>query len=272
MRNATGSRQRSSWTSSRSTRAEGAFWHKQIYPSQIWLDGVYMVAPFLSKAGRMFEHPEWQEEVVNEFRIVENRLRDPETGLYWHGWDESREQAWADPETGLSEEFWGRGLGWYAMAIVDTLDTLDPDSEGAADLRRILEDLAEALVAVQEPETGVWYQILDKPDAVGNFREASATAMFVYTLARGVNEGYLPAEYAEAAQRGYAGMVDEFYRIEADGSVSVTGICQVAGLGYGRDGSYNYYMGTPIVKNDAKALGPALLSGIEIDRLSQAGK
>lgn len=250
--------------------SEGAFWHKKIYPHQIWLDGVYMAIPFLAKAGVLFDHPEWLHESVNEFLIVEKHLRDPETGLYFHGWDESREQDWADPETGLSDEMWGRGLGWYSMALVDTLDILDPESSDAAELRRLLEDLAEALVAAQDEETGVWYQVLNKPDATGNFPEASGSAMFTYTLARGVNQGYLPEEYADAAKRAYAGLIETFMIVEADGSLSLTGICQVAGLGYGRDGSYAYYMGTPIVKNDAKGVGPTVLAGIEIDRMTQS--
>lgn len=249
--------------------SEGAFWHKKIYPHQVWLDGVYMGAPFLSEAGRLLERPEWQDAMVHEFLVVEKHLRDPQTGLYFHGWDESRAMFWADSETGLSKEFWGRGLGWYAMALVDVLDTLDPSSEGATELKRLLVDLAEALVAVQDPETGVWWQVLDQPGAVGNYREASATGMFIYSLARGVNQGYLEPQYAEAAKRGFDGLVRSFYQLEADGSIALTGVCEVAGLGFGRDGSFDYYANTPVVENDPKGLGPALLAGVEIDRLNR---
>jgi rhamnogalacturonyl hydrolase YesR len=252
--------------------SEGAFWHKKIYPHQVWLDGVYMGAPFYSEAGRLMNRSEWQDAMVHEFLIVEKHLRDPQTGLYFHGWDESKSMFWADSETGLSEEFWGRGLGWYAMAIVDVLDTLDPESEGAAELRRQLADLAEALIAVQDDETGVWWQILDQPGKPGNFLESSASSMFVYTLARGINQGYLDKKYAAAARRGYVGLVEQFFLLEADHSVTLTGVCEVAGLGFGRDGSYDYYMGTPIVQNDPKGLGPALLCGPEIERLKKVGQ
>lgn len=248
--------------------SQGAFWHKQRYPYQLWLDGVYMAAPFLLKAAVMFDQPHWIGDAVNEFKVAREHMRDPATGLYYHAWDEKREQFWADPETGLSSHFWGRGLGWFAMALVDTLDELPADAEGRSDLEAQIRELADTVVEFQNAD-GVWYQVLDQPDRTGNFREASATAMFTYFLARGLNQGTLDSSYADAARRGYAGLVSNFFAIESDGTVSLTGICEVAGLGFGRDGSWDYYMGTPIVTNDEKGLGPALLAGLEVARLVQ---
>lgn len=251
--------------------SQGAFWHKQRYPYQLWLDGVYMAAPFLVKAAVMFEEPHWIGEAVNEFSVAREHMRDPDTGLYYHAWDEKREQDWADPQTGLSAHFWGRGLGWFAMALVDTLDQMPPGADGKEDLEKQFRELAEAVVQFQDEE-GVWYQVMDQPGRAGNFREASATAMFTYALARGVNQGYLDRSFADAARRGYAGLVQNFFAIESDGTVSVTGICEVAGLGYGRDGSWDYYMGTPVVRNDEKALGPVLLAGLEIHQLAETAR
>lgn len=245
--------------------SQGAFWHKQIYPHQVWLDGVYMAVPFLAGHVAAFdEDPEHFEEAVNEFEVVYEHLRDPATGLYYHAWDESREQAWSDPETGLSEEFWGRGLGWYAMAIVDTIELLPDDHPGREILKGYLRELAAALVQVQDAEAGVWYQVLDKPEGPGNYLEASGSSMFVYTLAKGIRKGWLDDSYTEATLRGYRGMLEEFLRVEADGSLSVAQICQVAGLGFGRDGSYAYYMNEPIVVNDPKGVGPFILAGLEV--------
>lgn len=252
--------------------SEGAFWHKQRYPYQLWLDGVYMGMPFLAHYARLFEEGEAQEksleEVVNEFVIARAHLRDDKTGLYYHAWDEKKAQDWADKETGLSPHFWSRGLGWYAMALVDVLDYIPEDR---AELRKplldIIVELAPAIVAVQDRDSGLWRQILDKPGERGNYLESSGSSMFVYMLAKAVNKGYLPESYRKAAVKGYEGIVREFIEVHADGSVSLTHACSVAGLGFGRDGSYRYYMSEPIVDNDPKAVGPFIMAGIQVSEL-----
>ncbi|MDX1391225.1 MAG: glycoside hydrolase family 88 protein, partial [Rheinheimera sp.] len=191
--------------------SEGAFWHKKIYPHQLWLDGVYMGMPFLANYTTSFEQGHALDEVVKEFTITRAKLRDPLTGLYYHGWDEAKAQAWADPDTGLASQFWGRGLGWLAMALVDVIETIPADQ---AALRQPLLDmsveLAAALVKVQDGNTGVWYQILDKPDATGNYLESSASSMFTYFFAKGVNNGYLDAGYKDTAIKAYQGLINEF--------------------------------------------------------------
>ncbi len=245
----------------------GAFWHKKIYPYQVWLDGVYMGAPFYARAGRIFKQDEFLDEVLEEFRIVRTTLRDPETGLYYHGWDESREQSWSDPETGLSDEFWGRGLGWYAMALVDCLDYYEKGSDGYAYLTDTLDELAKALVRWQDEDSGTWWQVLNKGGRTGNYLEASASSMFVYAMAKGINEGYLSDEYTYAVKRGWNGLVNEFIEVDANGMLSLRQICQVAGLGFGRDGTYDYYMTEPVVKNDPKGVGPFLMASVEVDKL-----
>ena len=245
----------------------GAFWHKKIYPWQVWLDGVYMGVPFLVGHEVAYSAAPDLREAIHEFLVVEEKLRDPETGLYWHAWDESKEQDWADPETGRSAYFWGRGLGWYAMAIVDTMDYLPKDSPEFAEMQRLLKDLAEAVVAVQDPELGVWYQILDRPQAPGNYPESSASSMFTYMLAKGVNRGWLDESYRAPAKKAFSGMLDEFVRVHADGTATLDHICRVAGLGFGRDGSYMYYMSEPVVQNDPKGIGPFLMAGYQVSKM-----
>lgn len=245
----------------------GAFWHKKIYPWQVWLDGVYMGIPFLIGYELAYKDEPDLKEAIHEFMICEKYMRDPKTGLYYHCWDESRESVWADKETGLSSYFWGRGLGWYSMALVDALEYLPPESEAAGELRRLLRDLAAALVKVQDPEKGVWYQILDRPEATGNYPESSASCMFAYALAKGVNHGWLDASYKENAKRAFTGIVKEFVRTHPDGSVSLSHMCRVAGLGFGRDGSYKYYMSEPVVVDDPKGSGPFLLAGYQVSKL-----
>lgn len=247
--------------------SEGAFWHKQKYPSQLWLDGVYMGMPFLAGVGAERGDDHLMAEAVKDFTVARARLRDSGSGLYYHAWDEARKQNWADPATGRSRYFWGRGLGWYAMALVDILDVIPPDRKALrAPLLEIIPELAEALVRHQDA-TGTWWQILDQPTEPGNYREASASAMFTYFLAKAVNRGYLPPSYAPAARRAWEGLVAEFVAIHADGSFHFTNNVETAGLGYGRDGSYRYYMSERVVDNDPKGLGPAILAGIEVAAL-----
>ncbi|WP_341939010.1 glycoside hydrolase family 88 protein [Marinimicrobium sp. C2-29] len=252
--------------------SDGAFWHKKRYPWQLWLDGVYMAMPYLAHYALLFEEGEQQqhswEEVVKEFEVTREQLRDPETGLYYHAWDEKKQQDWADPETGLSEHFWGRGFGWLAMAVVDVLDFI-PEEE--TELRKPLIDMIEEIAAdlknYQDPETGTWWQIMDRPDAIGNYRESSASSMFTYFYAKALNEGYLDESYREVAQKAYDGLINEFMLVHTDDSVSLTNICLVAGLGFGRDGSYHYYMSEPVYENDPKGTGPFILAGIEMHKL-----
>jgi len=247
--------------------AEGAFWHKKRYPHQLWLDGVYMGMPFLAGVGVLEGDEGKVEEAAREFSIARSHLRDPDTGLYYHAWDEAREQPWADPETGRSSYVWARGLGWYAMALVDILDVIPTERvDLRAPLLAIIPELADSLIRTQN-DWGVWYQIMDMPDAAGNYPEASGSAMFTYFLAKAINRGYLPASYTESARKAYAGLVNEFVAVHADGSFHVTNICMVAGLGYGRDGSYRYYMSEPVVADDPKGLAPAIMAGIQISEL-----
>ncbi len=255
--------------------SEGAFWHKQRYPHQLWLDGVYMGMPFLAGVGVMEGDEHKVEEAVREFTIARSHLRDPRSGLYYHAWDEARKQSWADQQTGRSRYFWGRGLGWYAMALVDILDVIPPETPENTELRKpllaIVPELAESLVRHQDA-TGVWFQVLDMPDEPGNFREASASAMFTYFLAKALNEGYLPESFVPAAKKAYAGLVEEFVSVHADGSLHLTNVVEVGGLGYGRDGSYRYYMSERVIDDDPKGVGPAIMAGIQIAELSEGSR
>ncbi|WP_347331580.1 glycoside hydrolase family 88 protein [Marinimicrobium locisalis] len=252
--------------------SEGAFWHKERYPWQLWLDGVYMGMPFLAQYALLFEEGEQQrhswEEVVKEFQISREQLRDPQTGLYYHAWDEKKQQDWADPETGLSKHFWGRGFGWLTMAIVDVLDYIpEEETELRRPLIEMINEIAADLKDYQDPASGTWWQIMDQPNAPGNYRESSASSMFTYFYAKALNNGYLDESYRSVAQKAYDGLVQEFMLVHTDNKVSLTNICLVAGLGFGRDGSYEYYMSEPVYRNDPKGTGPFILAGIEMHKL-----
>jgi len=247
--------------------SEGAFWHKLRYPHQLWLDGVYMGMPFLAGVGVMEGDDNKLEEAAGEFIIARAHLRDTETGLYYHAWDEAKEQEWADPETGRSHYVWARGLGWYAMALVDILDVIPLDkTELREPLLEIIPELADSLIKTQDA-SGTWFQIMDLPGEPGNYRESSGSAMFTYFLAKAINKGYLPETYAAAAKNAYAGLANEFISVYADGSYHLTNLCEVGGLGYGRDGSYRYYMSERVVTDDPKGLGPAIMAGVQVSQL-----
>jgi unsaturated rhamnogalacturonyl hydrolase len=248
--------------------SDGAFWHKSIYPHQLWLDGVYMNTPFYARYGKMFNEPENFDDVVVQITQVYEKTLDPTTGLLYHAWDESREQAWADPATGHSPNFWGRAMGWYSMALVDVLDYFPADHPGRNEVTQILNNLMDALLAFQDQETGLWYQVVDQGNREGNYLEASVSCMVAYTLTKGVNNGYLSSAYMEPAQKAWQGILDNLVSFDTDGYVHLNQVCGVAGLGGNpyRDGSYEYYINEIIRSNDPKGVGPFMLLSMEMEK------
>ncbi len=237
------------------TTSEGGYWHKKRYPYQMWMDGLYMAEPFHARYANRFMKGEaakkaW-DKILLQFDLIEKHSRDPETGLYYHGWDESKEQRWADKETGLSKNFWSRGMGWYGMALVDVLELLPEDHPGRERILGYLNRYAEAIVQYQD-DTGAWYQVLNMPEREGNYLEATGTCMFTYILSKGANKGYLPKKYMARAKKGYEGILKEFITVEENGVVNLNKCCGVAGLGGDpyRDGSFDYYVNEIIRSND----------------------
>lgn len=245
---------------------EGGFWHKNIYPWQMWLDGLYMGEPFYAEYSQLFNEDNWND-IANQFVWMEKHARDPKTGLLYHGWDESRQQKWANKKTGLSPHFWGRAMGWYAMALVDTLEYFPKDHPRRAEIVAILQREVEAIAKVQDKESGVWWQILNMPNAPKNYLESSCSVMFVYAIAKGVRLGYLPEKYMKVATTGWAGIKQRFMNVKPNGDVDFEGAVSVAGLGGNpyRDGSYDYYMSEKVRTNDWKSLGAAIKCAVEME-------
>ncbi len=251
--------------------SEGGFWHKKIYPQQMWLDGLYMAEPFYAEYTRVFGDSTAYDDVSRQFLLVARHTRDSRTGLMYHGWDASHSQPWADTATGLSASFWGRAVGWYLVAAVETLDYLPQNHRDRDEIIRTVQDLAAAVARVQDPVTGLWWQVLDQPNRRGNYLEASASSMFVYALGKGARLGYLAPSYRSVAQRGFDGLISNLVKTGSDGRPSLTKICQVAGLGGAprkdgtyRDGSYSYYVSEPIVADDYKGVGPFIMAALEL--------
>jgi len=250
------------------TTQEGGYWHKKRYTSQIWLDGLYMAEPFAAEYAKLFNKPEGFDHVATQFAQVEKHLVDPKTGLLYHGYDEGREQQWANKETGKSPNFWSRGMGWYAMALVDVLDYFPQNHPQRQQLIKDLQRLAPVLAKYQDPATGGWWQVTDQANRQGNYIETSASCMFVYALAKGARLGYIDKKYQQVADKGYQGIVKKFVETQPNGLLALNGTVSVGGLGGNpyRDGSYEYYLSEPIKQNDFKGVGPFIMASVEMEK------
>lgn len=248
---------------------EGNFWHKLIYPNQVWLDGIYMALPFYMEYEKRFDAQKDCPDICQQIANVETRMRDPETGLYYHGYDASRKMYWADPDSGCSPNFWLRAEGWFILGLVDVLEIMKdlPMQAESVHLQHMLLDLAKALSKYQDP-SGLWYQLIALPELEGNYLETSGTALISAALLKAVRLGFLPESFRTVGEKAFYGIVDHRLTKNADGTPCVTGICLVAGLGgeQHRDGSVAYYLSEPVVQNDAKGVGPLLLAYTEMLR------
>lgn len=236
--------------------ASGNFWHKKIYPHQVWLDGLYMAQPFLCAYARFRNRDDIVDDVLRQFAHVRATMRDQTSGLYYHGWDESRRERWSDPVTGCSPCFWGRAVGWFAMALVDCIELIPEQRADRTMLIEMLGDLAEALMKVRSPD-GLWWQVLDQGGRAGNYEEASASVMIAYAFMKGARLQILERKFGQAGRESLRTCTDRFLS-----PTELNGICAVAGLGNQpyRDGSYEYYISEPVVSNDPKGVGAYLMA------------
>ncbi len=247
---------------------DGGFWHKEIYPHQMWLDGLYMAEPFYAEYAKMFNEPKDYNDILMQFTLMYKHSLDPKTGLLYHGWDESKTQKWANPKTGDSPSFWGRSIGWYLMGLVDVLDYFPENNPGRKELISILQKECRALWSFRDKKTNLWYLILDKPSEAGNYLEASSSAMFCYVFAKGANKGYLNKKYFNYAHIIFKGIEQNLIKTGKDGLPELINTISSAGLGgkpY-RDGSFEYYAGEPKRTNDFKGLGPLISASLELEQ------
>jgi unsaturated rhamnogalacturonyl hydrolase len=249
---------------------EGNFWHKRIYPEQVWLDGFYMVMPFYMQYETAFNNRENYTDIFRQFKNARRRMKDSETGLYYHGYDASRSIFWCDPQTGLSANFWTRSIGWFLMALLDTVEQCDKTGfeKEYAMLCDMFRELTEAMLKYRSGNN-FWYQVPDKGGTEPNYEETSGTAIMAYSLLKGARLGLLPEKCRDIGREVFESICRRY--IDDDGNMTLGGICLVAGLGPDsnrrRDGSFEYYMSEPVVENDAKGVGPFLLAYTEMLRI-----
>lgn len=252
----------------------GEFWHKQIYPNQVWLDGFYMALPFYAEYTRRYAPKEQRDslfaDIVHQFVAGAENTYDPATGLFRHAWDESKSMFWCDPQTGLSAHAWGRATGWYAIALVEVLDYLPEDHPGYKTLIGQLNYFLEVLPKWADPKTGMWYQVLDCPERKGNYQEATCSIMFTYAFLKGLRKGYIDDSHADYIKGLYQKFIDRFIKENPDGTISMTDCCAVGGLGgkQMRKGDFDYYLSEPIIDNDCKGIGPFIWASLEWEAMN----
>ena len=251
---------------------EGSFWHKQIYPNQVWLDGVYMAQPFAALYEKYFGSGDYAD-IVRQVEIVRARMRDEKTGLYFHGYDASKTAFWCDKETGLSGNFWLRAMGWFSVALADLVEILPLGSQRDS-IAGIFAQLMADAAPFAAPDTGMYYQVMDQGGREGNYQESSGSSMIAYAMLKGARLGVLDGKYAALGKKTFDGIMDTCLEF-SDGQLCLSNICLVAGLGpennRRRDGTYAYYISEPVVKNDAKGAAPFLMCYTEIMLLPNQG-
>lgn len=240
----------------------GGLYHKQRYPGQMWLDGLYMAQPFAAEYASVFHLPEVFDDIALQFRLIHQYTFDPAKSLYYHAYDSTKSIFWCNKETGQSPNFWGRAMGWLGMAAVDCLDFFPPEHPGREDLICILVNLAAGLERFADDKTYLWYQVVDRAGSEGNYIETSCSCMFAYTLQRAAHAGYIAPHYMQLAAAALDNIWENYVTVDAQQLVSLHNICQVAGLGPEklphRDGSYEYYIHEPVVTDDNKGVGALL--------------
>ncbi len=247
---------------------EGNFWHKLIYPNQVWLDGLFMAQPFYTRYETTLNHKQNYDDIIHQFERVRLHMFDPSKKLYVHGYDAEKTIFWADPVTGKSKNFWLRAMGWYVVAIVDVMSYME-DERVNTFFKPLLQEIVDGLLQYQDPKTKMFYQVVDMKDQPGNYVEASGSALISYAILKGTRLNALPPHYKSKGIEIFYGIIDT-YLSEKDGDLNLGGICLVAGLGpennRRRDGSYAYYISEPIVENDAKGVGPLIMAYTEVIR------
>ena len=245
----------------------GGYWHKNIYPCQMWLDGIFMASTYMAQYAKEFNSQEWFDMACIQTKMIYEKTLDPQSGLLMHAWDESRSQKWCDRATGKSHYPWSRAIGWYILAIEDILEYLPENHPDRSDLIVILQKTCDALLKVRDPKTGLWFQVLNNGGKEGNYLEGSGSAMYAYAFARGAHRNWLDKRFIYVARSTFDGILKELITVDEKGFVTMHNICGGCGLGGNpyRDGTYEYYVNEKRVDNDPKGVAPFIMAAIELD-------
>ncbi len=246
---------------------DGSFWHKLIYPYQVWLDGFYMVMPFYVEYLN-FHNISNYEDIIKQYKIARLKMFDEEKGLYYHGYDASKKMFWANKETGRSSSFWLRSIGWFFVSMVEVYPLLK-DDHAKSYLGNLIKELATNLLKYQDEDSKLFYQVIDKKEKVGNYLETSGSVMIAYAYLKAARLNVLDKSYQENGKNIFDGICKRYLKKTND-SIVLGNICLVAGLGPNdnrrRNGTYEYYISEPVVENDAKGVAPFIMAYVELKR------
>ncbi|WP_319563071.1 glycoside hydrolase family 88 protein [Marispirochaeta sp.] len=243
---------------------QGGFWHKHKYPNQQWLDGLYMAGPVSVHYGRKFDRPDYFRLFATQARLIEAGANDPASGLLRHGFDRSREAPWADTTDGKAPEVWGRALGWFPAALLDMLDYIPPGSEEADELREIFQRVMPPIINNRDSASRLWFQVIDRPDDPANWIESSCSALFIYSIAKGVRTGLLDPTLLTTAKESFAALLKQCCSLNADGLFELNNICIGTGIG-----TCDFYLQRPVRTNDLHGVGAFILAAVELARATE---
>ena len=249
---------------------EGNFWHKKIYPNQVWLDGFYMIQPFYTRYQTKYGGKDYHD-IISQYKNARKYIYDEKARLYHHGWDSSKKMFWADPVTGCSKEYWLRALGWFMVSLVDVYGYMSEEMyDEYHTIKELFKEIVDDVLAYQDNETKMFWQVVDQPGRKGNYLETSGSSMIAYAILKGVRLEALPKRYQKIGMEIFEG-ISKKYLTDNNGDLNLGGICLVAGLGpekdLRRDGTFEYYISEPIVENDAKGVGPFIMAYTEMKRI-----
>lgn len=240
----------------------GGYWHMMYQHHQMWMDGAYMAGPLSVMYSNFTGDERLRERAIQQIFIMHEHIRDEKSGLYFHGWDPTHNAAWADPDTGCSGQIWGRAVGWYAVAILDILEKIPEDHPAVERLKKIEADLLQALVKYQDQKTGMWYEVVDKPECEGNWLESSCTNLFIYSYAKAIRMGVIGREYDEVLEKAYRGIEEGLY-FDDDGNLVIDKVCIGTCI---EDGTYEHYINRQQIQNDLHGVGAFVLMCAEMER------
>lgn len=243
--------------------SEGAFWHKDNYPYQMWLDGLYMGGVFAVQYAENYGDEELIPMVIKWEKLMSKHMSDEATGLLYHAWDESRKFPWSNPDTGNSPELWGRSLGWYGLALTEFLEVLPEDHPSRSELKTALGRFVDGLISFQDAKSGLWYQVVDKGHLSDNWLETSCTSLFIYAIVGAVKHGCVGGDRLEAAQRGYQGLIDRLHT-DVEGRLVVPDICIGTSAG-----DYQHYVARPVSDNDLHGVGAFILACVAMESVKR---
>lgn len=249
---------------------EGNFWHKKIYPNQVWLDGFYMIQPFYTRYQTKYGGKDYHD-IISQYKNARKYIYDEKAKLYHHGWDSSKKMFWADPVTGCSKEYWLRALGWFMVSLIDVYGYMSEEMyDEYHTIKELFKEIVDDVLAYQDNETKMFWQVVDQPGRKGNYLETSGSSMIAYAILKGVRLEALPKRYQKIGMEIFEG-ISKKYLTDNNGDLNLGGICLVAGLGpekdLRRDGTFEYYISEPIVENDAKGVGPFIMAYTEMKRI-----